>query len=264
MNKKAEKLEELKELHVKMLEEENRTDKEKIFNKIKAGELTFAHYKEGKEFCKGKYKLMYIGRALNGWGKISGNTAEEVYENAHSIVANAENKSEKCIRNFGGYINRSAFWQLCKLILKKSGECTDEEFIIANNERDKIFWDDRIVWSNLYKIAPVNGGNPNYGVIKATVEDCIEILKKEIEIVEPKHIVMVTDEWWVTLKDKDGNTKFNKTFEKEFNIKINSTDSFVIGKGRYKNIPIIVTKRPERRRETREKQADEVIKAFEK
>jgi len=226
----------LKELYKKLISN-NLTE-------IKDGKLTFARYKNGSKFEESNYKLMYIGRALNGWFRLDGDNEEEIYESAVEKVQNER------IKEFGGTIKRSAFWQLCKLILNEKGDYDEND------------WDERIVWSNLYKLAPVKGGNPNYSTIKKTLENCVEILKREIEIVKPRHIVMVTGDWWVTLREKEEKSKFEKTFETEFDIKFNNYDSFVIGKGNYNGIPIVVTQRPERRRATREKQAKEVVNAF--
>ena len=59
-------------------------------------------------------------------------------------------------------------------------------------------WYEDIVWANLYTVAPAGGGNPNGSLCAAQRVICGKLLKKQIEILNPTHIVFVTDWNWFT------------------------------------------------------------------
>lgn len=64
-----------------------------------------------------------------------------------------------------------------------------------DNENDR--WVDYIAWTNLYKIAPKDTGNPTTTMSKKQFATCKNILKAEIEKFNPTHILFVTGyEWW--------------------------------------------------------------------
>jgi hypothetical protein len=53
-----------------------------------------------------------------------------------------------------------------------------------------------IAWDDLYKIAPWEGGNPSDDLCEAIFDDCVEILKADIEFLSPKNVVMLTGANW--------------------------------------------------------------------
>lgn len=55
-------------------------------------------------------------------------------------------------------------------------------------------WYDNIVWSNLYKLYPVAGGNPNDLWKKIQFKACADLLLEEIRYFQPSHILFATDE----------------------------------------------------------------------
>jgi uracil-DNA glycosylase len=56
-------------------------------------------------------------------------------------------------------------------------------------------WYHKIAWSNLYKVAPFRGGNPNSSLQRLQRKYCLDILKYEIEILKPEYVVMLTSHW---------------------------------------------------------------------
>ncbi len=57
-------------------------------------------------------------------------------------------------------------------------------------------WAKKIIWSNLYKIAPPKG-NPSYYTKKYQEQFAIELVKQEIEEIKPKYcLVLTNDAWW--------------------------------------------------------------------
>jgi hypothetical protein len=141
--------------------------------------------------------LMWVGRALNGWSE--GPSPSEVTD-PHCASAFAEaikshsvqGDSEPCIlhwvidrwgKNDGDYNSaRSAFWRVAKRTL------------LDDDERDDI-WSSRLVWSNLYKIAPSLGGNPSGRLAAIEFPFCRDLLLSEIAEFRPKRIVFATGEW---------------------------------------------------------------------
>jgi hypothetical protein len=101
-------------------------------------------------------------------------------------------------------------------------------------DRESWSWSSKIVWSNLYKIAPENA-NPNGFERNAQNEFSIELLRKEIEEINPKYCVCLTNiEWWLP-------------FQTGLRTKILSTTdlpSELVSIEKYNETEIIITKRP--------------------
>ncbi len=119
------------------------------------------------------------------------------------------------------------------------------------NSEDSCFFD-YIAWSNLYKIAPKESGNPSNCLCKKQLDVCREILKREIEVFDPTHILLITDyDRWFANEGYD----FSELFETD-RIGSNYADKsiFVEGTGTYtfgdKKIPVVISCRPEYRNET--------------
>ncbi len=164
--------------------------------------------------AKGQGDLMVIGRALNGGGK--GFLPQELDEKinveqiADDIVrqnkleprwttlrwvaedwqkTEFELREEAQIKRSENFYNprRSQFWRVIKDVVQ-SLKVTDTN---GNNN-----WSSYLIWSNLYKISPFNGGNPSGRLMEVQREKCIELLKLEIETWKPKHILMLTGGDW--------------------------------------------------------------------
>ena len=73
-------------------------------------------------------------------------------------------------------------------------------------------WSSHIAWSNLYKIAPWEGGNPNDELCDAEYEDCVEIMREEIAFLSPRVVVMLTGYHWA----KDFLVSMNAGQEPEY------------------------------------------------
>lgn len=132
--------------------------------------------------------VIFYGRAVNGWG---------TNENINSLFPqdfqnpNDEertfNKNDQMIwvqrdwNNTEGYsTNRSAFWRVIRKI---------SEHFYGDD------WYRKIIWSNLYKVAP-NGGNPGNLLCSAQLEICCKIMKKELKLFNSKHVVLLTGFNW--------------------------------------------------------------------
>lgn len=60
---------------------------------------------------------------------------------------------------------------------------------------DSFEWARKMVWSNLYKIAPLRG-NPDSYIKSLQLEFAIELVRKEIEELNPKYCIVLTNEYW--------------------------------------------------------------------
>lgn len=130
--------------------------------------------------------ILFIGRATNGWVSDSTDIKELFGDGKYAIFARKDQM--KWVNNLEGNkdpkgynTRKSAFWRVIKQVSEKVYP-------------DK--WYDNIAWSNLCKIAPSEGGNPSDSLYYSQLKDCQLILKKEIEILSPKYVIMLVGQNW--------------------------------------------------------------------
>ncbi|MEQ8192360.1 MAG: hypothetical protein ABRQ39_30620 [Candidatus Eremiobacterota bacterium] len=153
-------------------------------------ELTGFMAMQGKKYNK---ELMVIGRSVNGWRasitidnlskeKERQEFAEKVFNSdcAMSWVTDNWEKSE--VYN----TKLSAFWRVIREIVI---QLNMENFDITQ-------WASYLVWSNLYKVSPSEGGNPNDILCKLQLPGCIKILNVELETYMPKKVLFLTGMDW--------------------------------------------------------------------
>lgn len=156
---------------------------------------------KGKNYDNQSMRLLIVGRAVNGWGSLDVASGDTFAENACDRIENEHFSWIVCdngdLRNNeksnGGYywLDKSAFWRVSKKIWESiSGNCD-----FQNSEEDK--WTDYVAWTNLYKVAPIDEGNPTTRMSQKQLTACKQILKAEIEVFKPTHIVCITGyQWW--------------------------------------------------------------------
>lgn len=140
----------------------------------------------GRNFPESEHAgILFVGRATNGWitdeediDVLFGNTADRIFNRDDQMqwVENSEGN------NNGYNSRRSAFWRVIKRV---------SEYYYPED------WSSYIAWSNVCKVAPFNGGNPNNELYYAQLETCLKILEIEIEQLSPRIIVFLTGENWV-------------------------------------------------------------------
>jgi len=228
---------------------------DKKYDVIKVENVEFsklAHFvpMEGTEYRKNQVRLLIIGRAVNGWADTNAKN-EKDYEKEISnelthkgfdwVIEENGTLYNKDGDNKGDYCLSSPFWNVSKRIY----EC------LTNTEATGK-WVENIAWTNLYKIAPTNTGNPYGEMIKIQKRECIDMLKAEIEYFEPTHILAMTGwQWWME--------NFKEIFEKLEEIKTEGK-KYLEYVGRIGNIPIAVACRPEWK--PKEEYVSDVMKAF--
>lgn len=121
------------------------------------------------------------------------------------------------------YTFTSSFWNLTyKLICKY--------YDLDENCWD---WAKKLVWSNLYKIAPLKS-NPDENECSWQEEISIKLVRQEIEEIKPMYcIVMTNDSWWKPFRENLKTKTLNHQGDKEY---IESVE-------KYNDSTIIVTKR---------------------
>ncbi len=125
------------------------------------------------------------------------------------------------------FYSRSLFWN----VIYKSMCMVD-----FGGDLNNCGWSKKMVWSNLYKIAP-DGKNPNLDEQIWQREQAIKLIKLELDLLRPKFcLVLTNDSWWKPFRDELKTEQLKTLFESEF---IESLESYNQGQTK-----IIVTKRP--------------------
>lgn len=142
--------------------------------------------------------LMVVGRAVNGWTRgvfpndLAAHATAEDY--SHDVLESV-NGGEPCpmmwvTENWGndhGYnTNSSAFWRVIRGVVAKLN--------IADVGLDS--WPSHLVWSNLYKVSPAEGGNPGAPLCRTQLAGCRELFKLELQIYNPSRLLFTTGMDW--------------------------------------------------------------------
>ena len=154
------------------------------------------------------HSLMVVGRAVNGWTEgilpehLAFPAAAETYS---QVVLASVNGDGPCpmtwVTNQWGNTNegyntrRSAFWRVIRGVVDGLG--------IADVEQDP--WSSHLVWSNLYKIAPANGGNPSNTLCAIQLAGCRDLFNLELTTYTPLRLLLLTGTEWASpfLPDPD-------------------------------------------------------------
>lgn len=121
---------------------------------------------------------------------------------------------------------RSFFWNVTYKLI-----CSYYEL-----DEDSWDWSRKLVWSNLYKIAPAERKNPNNMECQWQEKLAIDLVKKEIEEIKPKFcIVLTNDSWWQPFRRNLNTHSLQLQIQKK---------GIVESVEQYKDTKIVVTTRP--------------------
>lgn len=160
-----------------------------LCEKFKEGYVKFFP-QVGEHYFNGNHKkIMVVGKACNGWVEV-GNDIEALFKADGTGIVNRKDQmkwvKDAWPREKGKYsTSYSQFWIFSKNIantLLKPDVKLDDELSCF----------DYIAWSNLYKVSPSKGGNPNQKDCNNQVEICTDIFKAELEILKPDFIFFFT------------------------------------------------------------------------
>ncbi len=208
---------------------------------------------KGPLFDASDVRLLVVGRATYGWSSLPCETEQEFGDEANrkfnevgfQWIVNPEddfyalhNKPDKEEKTY--YLKSSSFWRVAYRIWCGLSDSNGEGFI------------KRIAWTNLYKLAPKDKGNPTKEMCKRQYKACKDIFEAEIKAYKPTHILIITDyDCWYA----HSNYNFSGLFEdsqcrgsnyKDKNIFVEGTAKIKI---EGKLVPVVITCRPEGRKE---------------
>lgn len=164
-------------------------------NQTITGFLSMAGHLYNKE-------LMVVGRAVNRWEEgvfpevlsapdSAADYATKIFDGAigngscpmswvTNCWANPSNPDSKY------NTKKSAFWRVIRAVVAESG--------IANTAKNT--WPSHLVWSNLYKVAPEEGGNPGGALRQVQLNGCISLLRQELDVYVPRRLLLLTGLNW--------------------------------------------------------------------
>ncbi len=178
--------------------------------------------------------LMVVGRAVNGWynefdlhGLNSELMVESIFNKSNESNCPLKWVEESWGKTEGYNTKSSAFWRVIKKIAQNLNETS------SNNG-----WASKIVWSNLYKVAPSDKGNPSDSLCDYQFRACNELLLTEIEEYQPSLIIFFTGLNW-----------FNGFLNDMVSLSSNNEHSWIEAHGILKvnnrDIAIIIAKHPQ-------------------
>lgn len=148
--------------------------------------------------------ILFVGKATNGW--VTNNLdVIDLFDEENDERIFSRHDQMKWVESLEGSVDiyntrKSAFWRVVKGISQH----------VFGNEN----WSSNIAWSNLYKLAPFEEGNPTETLKSIQLEYCREILKTEIEILNPKIVVFLTSGWENEFLYYLNNRQHTKSIEK--------------------------------------------------
>lgn len=165
-------------------------------DRLPSGSLTAFLAMRGAAYDR---RLMIVGRAVNGWHHgitPQDLTREEAVRDFSSGVEQASLGSGRCPMRWvtdhwglggGEYdTNRSPFWRVVCRVVSNLG--------IANVDQPD--WPSHLVWSNLYKVAPFDGGNPGDRLCVIQQDGCKTLFQHELALHRPEKILFMTGMNW--------------------------------------------------------------------
>lgn len=129
--------------------------------------------------------LLFVGRANNGW-ETSSDDVNVLFKEDTTNPETAFNREDQMSWMQEQFENKG---YACKSPFLWSIRHIAEEYYDDN-------WWEHIAWSNLCKIAPAAGNNPNESLYDAQLEQASLILKEEIRFLSPRFVIMFTREDW--------------------------------------------------------------------
>ena len=142
----------------------------------------------GREYEKQKIKLLFVGKATDGWVLPADEYDEsKFFHDQDNGLANIKDQMvwvEEASKNRGHEAHshaKSHFWRFIKSITQEAHNVIDG-------------YSNYIAWTNLYKLS-LERGNPPQALKTAQFDACVRILREEIKLFEPTHIVFLTTRW---------------------------------------------------------------------
>ena len=219
-----------------------------IWESIRDKELTSAPCIVGKQYFNEDIKIMIVGRAVNGW-EVEFDDCSYLDATVNSVLKQ-ENRLDDFAKEYilyddveGDEVVQKKYYYAKSPFLRMMRQTVGR---FTNSEEN---WQQRIVWSNLFKIAPRKGGNPSWKMIRDDLDLYIKLIQHEINAYQPDLVLFVTG---MSFFDPYPNNEKYPSFgdlvnEEKFQ---NEEMKYVYFKGAFKDNPlvkVIVSSRPEGR-----------------
>ena len=206
-----------------------------------SGELTAVPCMVGNCYDSQEFKIMIVGRAVNGWRGAIGDCSKK--NKAVLSVLNQKNRlyvfGEVFSEDKDGtkyYYKRSSFLRMMYQLVER----------FSGSEEN---WHQRIAWSNLFKISPRNGGNPKWRMVRENINLYCDIIKEEIKQNRPDLVVFVTGlNFFDPYPNRKTYSSFRVLIDKE--VSPEKLPNFICCAGSFVDDPdikLVVCDRPERR-----------------
>lgn len=157
-------------------------------------------------------KLMVIGRAPNGTNlpPIPNNDSFEEMFRKHRSDGHPTSDDQNWVQwlEKANKVRGTAFWRLAR-----------ESLLALNPETDASKWWTYITWTNLYKVAPKESGNPDDWLKKAQRNENLvqQILRQEIDTLDPDVVLCITGHTWMhEFWDKPRNNPLGVNWSDEY------------------------------------------------
>lgn len=206
------------ELYDAVYPADNKKFKERHLSNFVAMRGSRYNEKTGK---KNVVRLMIVGRAVNGWGKGMNTDSADTYASEATTLFKASDRfktewnMQDCDTNpYSKYTTKEGNEKKYYLSSSPFWSATRDVWYQLSGEQ-KSDWYEDIVWNNIYKVAPLEGGNPSTNLIYAQADICVKLLQEEIRLLQPTHILLVIDKSWISWKSKNKVMfDFMEAFEK--------------------------------------------------
>jgi len=145
--------------------------------------------------------VLYVGRAVNGWGETNPLRAETL-DQADAVEKAIDYSLGSCGWDQSRETCPILDWYELMLVKKQKKEISwnihKSRFwsVIKECAGDGPDWTWQVAWTNLYKLSPAAGRNPQTWLKNATFEACLAMLSAEIGHLEPRAVVFQTGWWW--------------------------------------------------------------------
>jgi len=172
--------------------------------------------------------LLVVGRSVNGW--VADRTAGQLrtQEGRRKVLGWLRRDAEPAhgdrmawvIDLWGataGYnTRRSAFWRVLADLTSGLGDRQ---------------WPGRLVWTNLYKVAPAAGWNPGSDLQRAQRARAAELLRIELDAFRPRRVLALTGDWI-------------SPFSLALDLDLTTRAGLVVGTAERSGVPWVVAKHP--------------------
>lgn len=170
--------------------------------------VVVSRYLRGEKYENSEKKLLVIGRAINGWsdgfivddaealldlwdkqekGKCSYICDYRYSDKRKTKLSIEQARGLEWVKSYiqnGKSLSRTEntpFWSVVRLVTQA----------IHNNKLENGEWTKHIAWTNLAKLSPARGGNPNDKLWNEQLECARAILAIELEMLSPTHILVI-------------------------------------------------------------------------